>query len=278
MAKTDLNLIPLHTLQSCGRRLYLFAITALSFLTLAPVYAADKESAGMLLTFSGKVEIIRGEANIPPANRVALFSGDVIVTGDGQVQIRFADGTMLALYRDTRFSVDSYHYGKGKDDRAQFSLLNGVMHTLTGQIDKNNYLLKTRLANLGIRGTEYSVQLGEMLHVSVDQGRVELANTGGTIQIAAGQSAIVTGANVMPRPSTGGKIDLRMHGHGPGGPRGGPSGNGPRAEGAPATQAGGNEGGRTSPPPPPPGTQNISRQSGNSGGSGGNPPPPPPPR
>lgn len=216
---------------------------------IMPAQAA--EVAGTILAVSGKVEILHGAEKRVPVNHAQLFSGDTLVTGDGQVQLRFADGTLLTLYRDTKFAIDDYHYEKGKGDRAQFSLLNGVMHTLTGQIDKRNYLLKTRLANLGVRGTEYSVQLDNMLQVSVDQGLVEIANAGGMIQVGAGNSATVMGANAIPKPSMGGRIDLGKHGGGPGG-HGAPGM--PSGMGAPGGMGGGagGMGGAGAPPPPPP--------------------------
>jgi hypothetical protein len=221
------------------RRVVSVIVSALlAFMIVQPALAAEK--AGVILIFSGKVEIINGTITRPATLRAALYSGETIVTGEGQVQIRFEDGTLLTLYRDTKFSVDDYHYGNGQGDRAQFSLLNGLMHTLTGLIDKNNYQVKTRLATLGVRGTEYSAQLNNVLEVSVDQGRVEIANAGGTIQIGAGGRAIVTGPNVIPKPNLGGKIDLPMHGGG-----GRPAGGGPPPPGS------------APPPPPPAGTSTF---------------------
>jgi hypothetical protein len=220
---------------------------------------AAEEHAGVILAFTGKVEVQHGQEKHAPAIRAEIYSGDTIITAIGQVQIRFDDGTLLTLYRDTKFSVDEYRYTKGKGgDRAQFSLVSGVMHTLTGEIDKNNYLVKTRLANLGVRGTEYSAQLGDALHVSVDQGRVELVNAGGSMFIGPGQSIVVMGANAMPKPVLGGKVNL---GGGPGG-RGGQGGGQSPAPvgpgGGPGAGPGGSvgaAGGMTPPPPPPSGTQ-----------------------
>jgi hypothetical protein len=236
-------------------RLVSVAVAWWSILVLAiqPVQAAE-ERAGVILAFTGKIEITHGTEKYTPAKHANLYSGDTINTGTGQIQIRFADGTLLTLYRDTKFSVDDYHYGKGKDDRAKFSLLSGLMHTLTGHIDKTNYQLKTRLATLGVRGTEYSAQLGDALHVSVDQGQVQLANAGGTVLVGAGQSIIITGANAIPKPTTGGKINLGMHSPGPGGhaPGGGsPGGNAGSGGVGPGGMGGG------APPPAPPGTQKF---------------------
>jgi hypothetical protein len=214
-------------------------VALLWLMTLQPVLAA--EAAGVVLAFSGKADIIHDGKSRAAAARAEFFSGDSIVTAEGQVQVRFSDGTLLTLYKNTRFAVDDYQYGKGKNDRAQFSLVNGLMHTVTGQMDKQNYQVKTRLANLGVRGTEYSAELGSQLQVSVDQGRVSLANAAGTIEIGAGSSAIVTSAKSIPRAVIGGK--LGMGSGGPGGPGGG--------AGSPGGPGGGSGG---APPPPPAGT------------------------
>lgn len=228
-----MNKINLST-TAMSRRAAIF--TALLCLIAGMHTAAAADKAGTILLYSGKVEIISGATKRAAMIRAPLYSGETIVTGEGQVQIRFEDGTLLSLYRDTKFSVDDYHYGKGEGDRAQFSLLNGLMHTLTGLIDKKNYAVKTRLATLGVRGTEYSAQLNNALEVSVDQGKVEIANAGGTILLGAGGRAIVTGPNVIPSPSIGGKIDLPMQGAG-----------GHAGGGAPPP-------GSAPPPPPPSGT------------------------
>ncbi len=214
--------------------------------------ALAAESAGKILSFTGDVQLLHGTEKRLPEKHGDLYSGDTIVTGAGRVQIRFADGTLLSLYNDTKFAVDDYHYGHGNGDRAHFSLLSGLMHTLTGMIDKHNYKLTTRMATLGVRGTEYSVQLDKTLHVSVDQGQVSLANAGGSVLVGAGQSLIISGPNVMPPPREGGKINLG--GRGPGAGRGGPpggSGAGRPGMGGSGAGAGG------SPPPPPPGTAKL---------------------
>lgn len=218
-----------------------------ALLLLATISAFAAETAGVILALTGQVEVVRDGKTLSATRTTALFSGDAIVTGDGQAQIRFADGTMLTLYRDTRFAVNDYRYGNGNGDHAQFSLVSGLMHTLTGKIDKKSYQVKTRLANLGVRGTEYSVSLDDALHVSVDSGCVSIANEAGTLLVNAGDNAVVTGTNVMPRPA-GGRIVL------PGGPGGGPGG-----PGGPGAGPGGGPGGAGggAPPPPPPGTRRF---------------------
>lgn len=243
----DLTGTMLHQLMLKSRRLAFFLLAS----ALMSASAQASEEAGTILSFTGKVEILRGLEKRPPGNHAALYSGESIITGNGQAQIQFADGTLLTLYRDTQFAIDDYHYGKDKSDRAQFSLLNGVMHTLTGHIDKKNYLLKTRFANLGVRGTEYSMQLDEALHVSVDQGQVQLANAAGSVLVGAGQSILITGANSMPAPVVTGRAGPGGGHGGPGGSHGGPGGGRSGAPGGGSASLGG---AATAGAPPPPGT------------------------
>ncbi len=181
----------------------------LLFGVLLPLPIRAAEIAGSVLLLNGQVEIERGEQRLPATRQAELYSGDTIVVGEvGQVQLRFTDSTLLTLYPKTRFAVNDYRYGQGEGDRAQFSLVNGLMHTLTGQMDKKSYLLKTRLANLGVRGTEYSVRLDDILHLNVDAGSVAISNSSGTMLVHAGGSAVVTHANAMPHPG-GSKINLK---------------------------------------------------------------------
>ncbi|TAN52300.1 MAG: hypothetical protein EPN21_04485 [Methylococcaceae bacterium] len=232
------------------------------------------DSAGAILALSGQVEVLRAGQTLAATRQMPLYSGDTIVTGDGQTQIRFSDESLLTLYRDTRFALDEYQYNGNAADRAQFSLIDGLMHTLTGRMDKANYLLKTRLANLAVRGTEYSALLDHALNVSVLAGRVELSNTAGLLSIAAGQNALVAGPAVMPMLSdikldplgqVSGRTSAKPVGSGqqpaPGTPPPPPPGAPP--PGAPPPPPG------TPPPPPPPGAPPPPPP--------GVPPPPPPP-
>lgn len=230
--------------KSWSRELFFVLPAFVLALALLPMpLAVAAEHAGVVLALSGKVDLERGGKTLAAARRSEFFSGDTIAVGDGQVQLGFADGTLLTLYRNTRFAVDDYRYAKGNGDRAQFSLVNGLMHTLTGKIDKKNYSLKTRLANLGVRGTDYSARLDETLSVNVNSGRVAISNAAGTLLVDAGGSAVVTSVNAMPTPG-GGKIDLHGADRGPAGPAG---------------PAGVGSGGAAAPPPPPPpaGSQNF---------------------
>lgn len=177
------------------------------------------ELAGTILAISGDVVAEQGGEQRRLERLSTVNSGDTVITGEGQVQLRFEDGALLTLYSDTRFVVDEYRYGSGKKSRAHFSLLKGLMHTLTGEMGKDNYKLKTRLANLGVRGTEFEVRLDNALLVSVHQGRVVVSNGGGSVEVPAGSSLRVTDRQGMPE-SIPKKLNMRK---GQGGGQGGGS-------------------------------------------------------
>ena len=153
----------------------------LSRTLLATVVAASLP--GTALAEAGRVTFAYGAANAVNkagveralARGVAIEAGDTIVTqGRGRVQVRFTDGSFVSLKPDTEFRVDEYSY-KGQGDaqeRGFFSLLKGGLRTITGFIGrarKERYRMRTPVATIGIRGTEYNLDL-----VTTDDQTLEL--------------------------------------------------------------------------------------------------------
>lgn len=136
-----------------------------------------------------------------------LGAGETIDTIGSRVQLRFADGASMSLQPATRFKIEDFRFvaqsGKADvDDRGFFSLLKGGFRTITGLIGKEKreqYRVNTAVATIGIRGTDYSAQLGEAgLSVSTFAGLVEVCNGAGCVQVGPGQSAQVSDPNGRP--------------------------------------------------------------------------------
>jgi hypothetical protein len=110
-----------------------------------------------------------------------LAAGDTVRTGQGRAQIRFSDGGYTSLQPGTEFRIDDYHYDRkdvGKS-RSFFSLLKGGLRTITGTIGhlrKKSYQLRTPVATIGIRGTEYLASLDNSLTVHVGEGEIEVCS------------------------------------------------------------------------------------------------------
>ena len=150
-------------------------------------------------------------AQRPLTKGAELSNGDTVKTGDGaRAQIRFADGAMMSLQPLTELRIDDFQY-VGKVDgteRGFFSLLKGGLRTITGWVGRShrdNYRVKTAVATIGIRGTEYSAALdaaNEELLVHTGEGLVEVCNDNGCVLLAAGESGVVGGKNGQPQRTT----------------------------------------------------------------------------
>ncbi len=106
---------------------------------------------------SGQIRTLQRQAE--------LYSGDTLITGaKGRLQLRFSDDSLLSLKPNTVFRIADYHFDAShrEDDSALYELLQGSMRTVSGKIgkqDKSDYSVKTAVATIGIRGTEYEIQL-----------------------------------------------------------------------------------------------------------------------
>lgn len=126
----------------------------------------------------------------------AIYEDDRINTHtDGRVQLRFTDGGLVSLMPDTLFTVEEYFYDSEDEGALVFGLLKGGLRTVTGAVGKKQheqYELKTPVATLGIRGTEYIAVLNppNTLRVHVGRGKVVLTNDQGELEVPMGRSAI----------------------------------------------------------------------------------------
>ncbi len=134
-----------------------------------------------------------------------LYSGETIITKNGQVQLRFRDRMLLTIYKNSRFAIDDYQFSDKKPgrpgQRANFTLKRGSIHALTGQIGKRTpkkFKMRTSFAILGVRGTDFMTQSRQKLHVSVLDGTVSLSNDAGTLLVGTGQNAFVNAVGLAP--------------------------------------------------------------------------------
>lgn len=142
-----------------------------------------------------------------------INAGESVNTAAGaRAQIRFTDGGYVSLQPNSLFRVDEYNYENKTDGKEKgfFSLLRGGLRAITGaigRVNRDNYLVATPAATIGIRGTGYNAMLGQSLTISVTDGIVSLTNKGGSLIITHGQSAYVADMNTAPsltfeKPST----------------------------------------------------------------------------
>lgn len=172
---------------------------------VAAAFPASVAAAGAArIDFAiGDVKAVRADGSARPLARGAeVDSGEMVDTGSGRAQMRFADGALVSLQPQTQFRIDAYQYAaKPAEDRSFLSLIKGGLRTITGLIGKGNrdaYKLSTSVATIGIRGTEFSVVYGNSINVTTGQGAVEMCNDGGCLTLNAGESGYVKNNETAP--------------------------------------------------------------------------------
>lgn len=166
--------------------------------------AAWGAPAASVLFAAGEVQVLsaNGQARELKTGG-SVDSGETVKTGKGHVQLRMVDGAMMSLGERTVLRLDDYHLAgpAGDDERGFMRLLGGALRTISGSIGHprvDRYKLDTPSGTIGIRGTEYTVDLSDGLRVGVVGGRVAVCNDGGCVDVPKGSSAFTRSAKVKP--------------------------------------------------------------------------------
>ncbi len=125
--------------------------------------------SSMAFAASGKFQFVNGDVRVKSASgeiRAAvkgmeINEGDMILSGmPGLAQLKMEDGGMIVVRPNTKFTIATYRFN-GKEDgseRATYKLDQGSVRAITGQIgktNKQNYLIQTPTASIGVRGTDH---------------------------------------------------------------------------------------------------------------------------
>ncbi|RME35103.1 MAG: hypothetical protein D6786_02935 [Gammaproteobacteria bacterium] len=181
-----------------------------TLLFIATLFLASGHS--LAASSAGKVQRAKGfvMAASPEQGRIrplragdGIAAGETISTGpNSTVQLDFNDGSHVALKPNSRFQIEAFVVRKEKpeEERSFFSLIKGGLRAVTGLIGKRkpaNYRMKTAVATIGIRGTDYELRLTDQgLYAGVTPGtdsRIVIRNQAGIRELVAGQYAWVKG-------------------------------------------------------------------------------------
>jgi hypothetical protein len=155
----------------------------------------------------GEVLIARGETLAINQQKVsrdlnvgdAVYVGDKIVTGEnGFLRLHMVDNARLDLRCYSIMVIENYDL-QSKKRRSILNLLQGSLRKVSGEIGKwteDIYQLKTPVASVGVRGTEYalrvyqskgcdgSVDTDEGLYIKVINGLVDVHNKAAKTAVA----------------------------------------------------------------------------------------------
>lgn len=138
----------------------------------------------------------------------ALRVGDPVEEGDelatasrGHVQLRMSDDAYLAMRPNTRLRIEIYQAPDTGDGNCVMYLLKGSLRAVSGWIGKSTparYLLRTPVASLAVRGTDYEVafitdaeataEIPPGAYDRVYEGETVLETAGGKVAVSPGQA------------------------------------------------------------------------------------------
>lgn len=165
---------------------------------LAPLCAA------LVLAFShptfaasGKFQFVSGDVRVQTktgelltvAKGTEVNEGDVIISGaPALAQLKMEDGGVLVVRSKTRLTISTYRFNGAEDgtERATYQLDRGSVRAITGQIgktNKQNYLIQTPTASIGVRGTDHEpafIPKNDDEYPGAKPGTYDKVNTGET--------------------------------------------------------------------------------------------------
>jgi FecR protein len=169
------------------------------FVLLLPLIGAFAMAfSGATLAASGKFQFVNGDVRVKSQSgeiRAAvkgmeINEGDMILSGlPGLAQLKMEDGGTIVVRPNTRLTIATYRFN-GKEDgseRATYKLDQGSVRAITGQIgktNKQNYLIQTPTASIGVRGTDhepaYIPKKEDIEYLNARPGTYDKVNVGET--------------------------------------------------------------------------------------------------
>jgi len=154
-------------------------------------------------TLRGDVKVVNAGAVSAPSRGTRIEPGASVLTGsDGQALLRFDDGQAILINPDSEFKITAYQYNRDRpqSDSIVFDLLKGALRSVSGLIGSRNanaYALRVPQATIGIRGTDFMVEIVNPLYMSVLTGSISATNAAGAATFAAGSVGTVASATTL---------------------------------------------------------------------------------
>ena len=140
----------------------LASIALIAALAVSSV-AVAQDSAGMVVASRGEVIALSGGGSRELKQGDFIYIDDEIMTTNRSfVVLQFQDGAKVTVRPDSTMIIEQYVYNGNADDEAELNLVAGGLRVITGAMAKSNpenYKVRTPVALMGVRGTEFSVIL-----------------------------------------------------------------------------------------------------------------------
>lgn len=127
---------------------------------------ARADDVGQVKVAKGSVHVERDGQRLPAKVGMGIQQSDVLVTGaDGSAGVTFSDNSLLSTGPNSVLVVDRYSFNSTTHaGRFDASLKKGTLAVVSGKMVKqspNAMHVRTPAAIMGVRGTEFVVQVDE---------------------------------------------------------------------------------------------------------------------
>jgi len=175
------------------------------------------QSAGVVQFAAGDVKVVSAGGSERVARKgVPVSVGDTLLTAPGALaQLKMGDGAIVVVQPESRLTVAEFHYAGAEDgtEKVRYRLDHGGFRAVTGAIgrtNKQNYLIETPIAHMGVRGTDhesyYFPVTGPVAGDGAKPGAYNKVNTGrtyirsgaGEVEIDPNQVGFVASAGEVP--------------------------------------------------------------------------------
>jgi hypothetical protein len=128
-----------------------------------PVMAQTQDSSGMVVASRGEVIALSDGGSRELKQGDFIYVKDEIMTSNRSFAVlQFTDGAKVTVRPDSTMIIEQYLYAGNDNDEATLNLVEGGLRVITGAMAKSNpenYKVRTPVALMGVRGTEFSIML-----------------------------------------------------------------------------------------------------------------------
>ena len=125
--------------------------------------AVAEDSSGMVIASRGTVIATANEDSRELKQGDFVYVSDEILTSARSFAVlQFTDGAKVTVRPDSNLIIEAYLYAGNDSDEATLNLVSGGLRIITGAMAKTNpenYKVRTPVALMGVRGTEFSIML-----------------------------------------------------------------------------------------------------------------------
>lgn len=137
---------------------FIIKLISVSLVLTSTLFAQD---VATLTAIKGSVTIEDAQKSKEATLGMKLHEKESVLTADkSKAQLIFEDETVVTVGKNSHFSIQEYLYDDSQKPNLEFGLFKGAISTISGKIGKiapEKFIVKTKTATIGIRGTNFTV-------------------------------------------------------------------------------------------------------------------------